>query len=139
MYFHGLVSFKISGKKHCFDFHLTVGILCRMCKKISLILPLIGMLALPVLANADGQELYMKHCKKCHGETGAGDTPMGKKFAVADYTTAEAQSAITDEAVAKAIKDGVVNDQGKKVMMAFGKKLSDEEVGQIVAYFRTLK
>ena len=64
---------------------------------------------------------------------------MGKKFAVADYTTTKAQSAITDEAVAKAIKDGVVNDQGKKVMMAFGKKLSDEEVGQIVAYFRTLK
>jgi mono/diheme cytochrome c family protein len=64
---------------------------------------------------------------------------MGKKFAVADYSKAEVQSAITDEAVAKAIKDGVVNDQGKKVMMAFGKKLSDEEVGQIVAYFRTLK
>jgi mono/diheme cytochrome c family protein len=103
-----------------------------MLKKIRLILPLLGMLTLPVLANADGQELYMKYCKKCHGETGAGDTPMGKKFAVADYSKAEVQSAITDEAVAKAIKDGVVNDQGKKVMMAFGKKLSDEEVGQIV-------
>jgi mono/diheme cytochrome c family protein len=110
-----------------------------MRKKIRLILPLLGMLTLPMLANAGGQELYMKYCKKCHGEAGAGDTPMGKKFAVADYTTAEVKSSITDEAVAKAIKDGVLNEKGKKVMMAFGKKLSDEEVGQIVAYFRTLQ
>ena len=64
---------------------------------------------------------------------------MGKKFAVADYTKAEAQAKVSDEALAKAIKDGVLNEKGKKVMMAFGKKLSDEEVGQIVAYFRTLQ
>ncbi len=110
-----------------------------MRKELRYILPLVGLFTVPLLGQAGGEELYMKHCKKCHGETGSADTVMGKKFSIKDYTTAEAQAALTDEAIATAIKEGLVNEEGKKVMMPFGNKLSDEEVTEIVAYFRSLK
>ncbi len=110
-----------------------------MRKELRYILPLVGLFTVPLLGQAGGEELYMKHCKKCHGEAGSGDTVMGKKFSIRDYTSAEGQAALTDEAIATAIKDGLVNEEGKKVMMPFGNKLSDEEVTEIVAYFRSLK
>ena len=109
-----------------------------MQKKLMSALVVAALAALPSLSQADGQELYMKYCKKCHGDAGAGDTPMGKKFAIKDYTMAEAQANVTDEQIAAAIKDGLTDESGKKVMLAFGNKLSEEGVGELVAYFRTL-
>ena len=110
-----------------------------MRKHITSITLLIGFLLVPIMSHADGQALYMKNCKKCHGETGKGDTLMGKKLKIVDYTTAEAQAKVTDEAIAKSIKEGLKNEAGKKVMLAFGKKLSDPEVAELLTYFRTLK
>ena len=81
----------------------------------------------------------MQHCKKCHGETGNGDTPMGKKLQIKDYTTVEAQDAVTDEAAREVIVNGKKTESGRLAMMAFGKKLSDEEITSLIAYFRSLK
>lgn len=103
--------------------------------------PVLAMLlAAPSLAHAsDGGELWMKHCKKCHGEEGKGDTPMGKRFSVPDYTDPAVQEAMTDEAIRASIIDGKTNEDGKMVMLAFGKRLSDEDVEALVAYVRSLK
>ena len=81
----------------------------------------------------------MKNCKKCHGEDGKGDTAMGKKFSIRDYTDPAVQESMTDEAIIAAIKDGVKDENGRKTMLAFGKKLSEEEIATVAAYVRTLQ
>ena len=86
---------------------------------------------------ADGAALYKKECAKCHGEDGKGQTVMGKKMKAKDYSDAKVQGAITDEAMAKAIKEGFKAD-GKVVMKPMP-NLSDEDVKAIVKHMRSLK
>ena len=82
---------------------------------------------------AKGKKIYTDKCLKCHGEKGKGDGPkawdLSKK--PADYTDKEKMSKFTDEDLKKAVKEG------KKPMPAFGKKLSDEDIGGVIAYIRT--
>ncbi len=87
---------------------------------------------------ADGAALFAKNCKKCHGDKGHGDTAMGERLEIRDYTDPAIQATITDEKIAEVIRDGLTNEDGKKVMLAFGKKLSDDEVQALVEHFRTL-
>ena len=63
---------------------------------------------------------------------------MGKALNAKDLTSAQIQSAFTDAEAAAAIKDGVTKE-GTMRMIAFGGKLSDEEIKALVAYVRTLK
>jgi len=87
---------------------------------------------------ADAKELWDKNCKKCHGEDGKGKTKMGEKLGAKDYTDAKVQAELKDDAMAKALKDGVKKGDETK-MKAFGDTLSDDEIKSLVAYIRTLK
>jgi len=87
---------------------------------------------------ADAKELWDKNCKKCHGEDGKGKTKMGEKLGAKDYTDAKVQDALKDDAMTKALKEGVKKGDETK-MKAFGDTLSDDEVKALVAYIRTLK
>lgn len=82
---------------------------------------------------ADSKELWEQNCAKCHGAGGKGDTKMGQKLGVKDYTDAKVQADLKDEDAIKAIKDG------KDKMKGFGDKLSDQEIKGLVAYLRTFK
>jgi mono/diheme cytochrome c family protein len=111
-----------------------------MKTKLIHLITITALVTLPMISHAgSAEEVWMKNCKKCHGADGKGDTPMGKKFEVRDYTDAAVQASLTDEAIKASIVDGVTNEDGKKVMMAFGNKLSDEEADALVAYLRSLK
>jgi len=90
------------------------------------------------LSAADTQEIWDKDCAKCHGKDGAGQTAMGKKFKLKDYTDASVQASFTDEEAMTAIKDGVKED-GKTKMKPFGDTLSDEEIKGLVAHVRSFK
>ena len=95
-------------------------------------------LALPTTQAADPKANWSTHCLKCHGADGKGDTKMGKKLAVKDYTDTKVQAAMKDEEMFKAIKDGV--KQGETVkMVAYKDKLSDDEIKALVEFVRTLK
>lgn len=87
---------------------------------------------------ADAKELWDKNCKKCHGDDGKGQTAMGKKAGAKDYTDAKVQADLKDDAMTKAIKEGVKKDGATK-MKAFGDSLSDDEVKALVAYVRAFK
>lgn len=87
---------------------------------------------------ADVPENYTKECAKCHGKDGKGDTTMGKKLKVKDYTAAAVQAKMTDEEMTKAIKGGVKDDAGRTRMKAYD-KLSDAEIKDLVAFIRTMK
>jgi cytochrome c5 len=87
---------------------------------------------------ADAKENWDKNCKKCHGEDGKGKTKMGEKAGVKDYTDAKVQDGLKDDAMAKAIKDGVKEGDSVK-MKGFGDVLSDDEIKALVKYVRDFK
>ena len=87
---------------------------------------------------ADAKELWEKNCTKCHGPDGKGQTVMGKKLNLKDYSDAKVQDGLKDEAITKAIKDGV-KDGEKSKMKAFGDTLSDDEIKALVKYVRDFK
>ena len=90
------------------------------------------------LRAAEAKELWEKHCASCHGKDGRGDTKMGKKVGVRDYTDSKVQEALKDDAAIKAIKEGV-KDKGKEVMKPYADKLSDEEIKALLGYVRSFK
>src|SRR5437870_8690529 len=87
---------------------------------------------------ADPQTNWTNNCVQCHGLDGSAKTSMGKALNARDLTSAQIQSSFTDAQAAAAIKDGVTKD-GITRMLAFGGKLSDDEIKALVAYVRTLK
>ena len=68
----------------------------------------------------DAKALYEQTCLKCHGADGKGDTKMGQKLGVKDYSSAAVQDAMKDADAIKAIKEGVKDKIGScKVPTAF--------------------
>jgi cytochrome c553 len=78
---------------------------------------------------ADGAALWAQNCASCHGKDGSGNTTMGKKLGVKDYSK---DQGFSDAEAANVIKNG----KGK--MKAY-KQLSDGDVKALVAYVRSLK
>lgn len=87
---------------------------------------------------ADVSESWEKDCRKCHGPDGKGQTKMGQKYGVKDYTSAEVQAKLTDADMAKAIKEGIKDNDGKDRMKAYP-DFTDEQVKALVAYVRAFK
>jgi cytochrome c6 len=79
---------------------------------------------------ADAAALWSQNCASCHGKDGSGNTAMGKKLGVKDYTK---EQGFSDAEATNVIKNG----KGK--MKAYKGKLSDADVKALVAYVRGLK
>jgi mono/diheme cytochrome c family protein len=79
---------------------------------------------------ADAAANWSQNCASCHGKDGSGNTMMGKKLGVKDYTK---QQSFSDAEATNVIKNG----KGK--MKAYKDKLSDADVKALVAYVRSLK
>ena len=86
----------------------------------------------------DAKTTYDKSCAMCHGADGKGDTKMGQKLGVKDFTDAKVQADMKDDAATKAIKEGLKDADGKTQMKPFD-TLSDDELKALVAYIRGLK
>ena len=86
----------------------------------------------------DGKAIYEKDCAKCHGADGKGQTKMGAKLGIKDYTDAKVQAGLKDDAAIKAIKEGLKDKDGK-VLMKPAEGLTDDDVKALVAYMRTFK
>ena len=98
----------------------------------------IALVATALSASAgDAKENYEKACAKCHGPDGKGDTKMGKKLEIKDFTDAKYQDSLKDDQMLKAIKEGVKD--GEKTRMKAAEGLSDEEMKALVAYVRRFK
>jgi cytochrome c553 len=88
--------------------------------------------------SADAKENWEKQCQKCHGVDGKGETAMGKKLKVKDYTDAKVQASMKDEEILKNIKEGK-KEGDKTLMKAYAEVLSEAEIKDLVAYVRKLK
>ena len=106
--------------------------------KKTLLLTFVKAAALCSASAGDAKENYDKGCAKCHGKEGKGDTKMGQKLGIKDYTDAKVQAEMKDDAAIKAIKEGLKDKDGK-VLMKPAEDLSDDDVKALVAYMRGFK
>jgi mono/diheme cytochrome c family protein len=86
----------------------------------------------------DAKALYEQSCTKCHGADGKGDTKMGKKLGVKDYSDAKVQDALKDDAAFKSIKEGLKDKDGNTAMKP-ADGISDDDIKALVTYMRTFK
>ena len=87
--------------------------------------------------DAEGDELFLTHCARCHGVTGEGmkfaAPPGGGPAPPRNLTDPAFQSARTDAEIKRVIIDG------KAPMPPFGKMLSDAELDALVRKVRRFK
>lgn len=87
---------------------------------------------------ADAGALFEKHCVKCHGADGKGETKMGKKVGAKDLTDAKLQSELKDDQAFKAIKEGLKDKEGK-IQMKPIEGATDDEIKALIGHVRTFK
>jgi cbb3-type cytochrome c oxidase subunit III len=81
----------------------------------------------------EANALFAKNCATCHGKDGRAKTFKAKFNKARNLTDAPWQEGVSDERLFNSITNG----RGK--MPAFGKKLSEADIGKLVVYIRTLK
>jgi cytochrome c5 len=86
---------------------------------------------------AEPKEIWEKTCTKCHGADGKGITKIGKILGIKDFTDAQYENSLKDEAMAKAIKEGIKD--GDKTKMKPAEGLNDDEIKALVVFVRAFK
>jgi mono/diheme cytochrome c family protein len=85
---------------------------------------------------AKGKVIYEKHCVLCHGPQGKGDGPTGKVLIppATDFTGTKSKRKSEKELL-------VVIREGKPGtgMVAWKGQLSDQDIGDVLAYVLTLR
>lgn len=81
-------------------------------------------------AQSSAEALYKSKCQMCHGEKGLADSPAGKSMKVKPATDPEVKK-MTEAEMVGAVQNGM----GK--MQPYKDKLSDSQIKDLVAYFRT--
>ena len=94
--------------------------------------------ATAIASAGDAREIWDKQCAKCHGADGKGDTKMGKKLNLKDFSDAKVQAEMKDEEMLKAIKEGI-KDKQDVVRMKPAEGVSDEEAKALVQHVREMK
>jgi mono/diheme cytochrome c family protein len=88
-------------------------------------------------AAPDPKAIWDDQCAKCHGDTGNGDTKMGKKLEIKDLTDPKIQAAFTDDQAVKAIKEGTKDKNGDPLMKPI-EGITDDQIKVLVPFVRTL-
>src|SRR5438874_10887085 len=96
-------------------------------KKLLIIATVFGFGAAITASAGDAKENWDKTCIKCHGAEGKGDTKMGQKLGIKDYSDAKVQASFTDEEAFKALKEGLKDSEGKTRMKP-AEGLTDDEL-----------
>jgi mono/diheme cytochrome c family protein len=79
-------------------------------------------------------DTYKAHCSACHGINGVGDTMIGKNLKLRPLGSDEVQKQ-SDEVLTEIISKG----KGKNRMPSFERKLSKDQIADLVTYIRSLK
>lgn len=80
----------------------------------------------------NGTVIYKEHCSACHGFNGAGDTMLGKNLKLQPLASPEVQSQSDAELA-------VIISKGKGRMPAYDRKLSKDQINDVIKYIRALK
>ena len=77
-------------------------------------------------------DIYKTKCSACHGKNGAGDTMLGKNLKLRPLGSDDVQKQSDDELF-------TIISKGKKRMPPFDRKLSRDQIHDLVKYVRSLK
>ena len=88
------------------------------------------MVARPAMAD-DAEALYKSKCQVCHGADGKGSA-AGQKLGAKDFHSPEVQKQTDAELIE-------ITKQGKGKMPPYDKKLTDDQIKQLIKYIRSLK
>jgi cytochrome c553 len=77
-------------------------------------------------------ETYKKKCAACHGASGNGDTMIGKNLKIRPLRSSDVQRESDDELF-------TIISKGRSKMPAFDRKVSKEQIHELVKYIRSLK
>jgi cytochrome c6 len=101
-------------------------------RAIMVIVAFIFVFATAGFADDSTAALYKTKCQACHGADGTGNTPAGKKLGVKDFHAPEVAKMSDSE-----LFD--ITKKGKDKMPAYDKKLTDDQIKELVKYIRSLK
>ena len=98
------------------------------------VLVVAGMMLAPAkpAAAQEASDLYKTKCQACHGTDGKGETAAGKKLGGKDFHSPEVSKMSDAELIG-------VTKTGKEKMPPYDKKLTDDQIKQLITYIRTLK
>jgi Spy/CpxP family protein refolding chaperone len=102
----------------------------KMTKTIMLAMA-VGLAATLTTRAADAKDNWTTLGGKGHGDGGKGQAKMGQRLGVKDFTDAKVQADLKDDAVFKALREGLQNDDGKTLMKPFD-AFSDDEIKALV-------
>jgi len=80
----------------------------------------------------DAAALYKSKCAMCHGPDGKGETPTGKAMKARSFSSDEVKKESDADLTA-------IITKGKGKMPPFDKKLTDDQIKDLVKYIRSLK
>ena len=89
-------------------------------------------LAVPLLAQSQGEQIFKERCAMCHGQDGTASTPMAKMMHIPSFKSAALVKAPEGQLIA-------ATENGKGRMPAYKGKLSAQQIKDVVAYIRTLQ
>ena len=89
-----------------------------------------------------GKEKFRENmrCSSCHGESGKGDGMAAAALnpKPRDFTDGKLMNPKTDEQLFKVIKEGGASVKLSPLMIPWAGQISDQDIGDIVAFIRTL-
>ena len=103
----------------------------KVVRNVGTAMILAGLLAGSMsLAQSSTEALYKAKCQMCHGEKGMADSGPGKSMKVKPVTDADVKKMSEAQMV-----EAVANGMGK--MQPYKGKLTDAQIKDVVAHFRT--
>ena len=101
-------------------------------RSLAVLAATVGLAGSMSFAQSAGEAVYKANCQSCHGSTGTPSPGIAKMMGVKPASDPEIQKLTAAQEF-----DAVKNGKGK--MKPLSPKLTDEQIKDSVAYFRTLK
>jgi mono/diheme cytochrome c family protein len=110
----------------------TLTIRASIRTRIGILAVIVHLLLFSAGALADSTtDIYKRKCAACHGASGAGDTMLGKNLKVRSLRSSEVQKLSDDELFN-------IISKGRYKMPAFDRKLSKDQIHDLVRHIRSL-
>lgn len=93
---------------------------------------LLAPLLLSLAFAESGADIYKAKCAACHGAKGLGDTMLGRNLRIPALGSPVVQTKSDDELI-------TIISKGKKRMPSFERKLSRDQVREVLEFVRALK
>ena len=88
-------------------------------------------------AVSEGGEIYIERCESCHGEDGRGEGPMSKSLDPKPGSLIEGD--LSDQYLFWRITEGGMMDPFNSVMPAWKTILSDDQIGKVIVFIRSME